>query len=414
MTVKKKKLSILTKLGIFLAILGPGIVTGSVDNDAGGITTYSVAGAVYGYKLLWTLIPAFLVLVVVQEMNARMGIVTRKGLADLIRENVGVKLTFFIFMPILLSNIFNTTTEFAGVAGSLMVFGISKYIGVPIVAFIVWITVVKGTYKSAERIFLVLSILLLSYVVSALLGKPDWREIGNSIARPDISLNFKELSVVIGIIGTTIAPWMQFYMQSAVIEKRLQLKDYKYTIVDVVIGSVLTVTVAAFIIIACASTLHLEGVKIVDAKDAALALRPFAGKLSSLVFGFGLFAASIFSATILPVATAFYVCEAFGFEAGIDKTWKEAPQFYWLYTIIIVIGAGIILIPGAPLVRICLWSQIINGILLPIVLVCMMLLINNREVMGKYVNNLVQNIIGWATIIILICLSFMLLFQSFM
>jgi Mn2+/Fe2+ NRAMP family transporter len=414
MTVKKKKLSILTKLGIFLAILGPGIVTGSVDNDAGGITTYSVAGAVYGYKLLWTLIPAFLVLVVVQEMNARMGIVTRKGLADLIRENVGVKLTFFIFMPILLSNIFNTTTEFAGVAGSLMVFGISKYIGVPIVAFIVWITVVKGTYKSAERIFLVLSMLLLSYVVSALLGKPDWREIGNSIARPDISLNFKELSVVIGIIGTTIAPWMQFYMQSAVIEKRLQLKDYKYTIVDVVIGSVLTVTVAAFIIIACASTLHLEGVKIVDAKDAALALRPFAGKLSSLVFGFGLFAASIFSATILPVATAFYVCEAFGFEAGIDKTWKEAPQFYWLYTIIIVIGAGIILIPGAPLVRICLWSQIINGILLPIVLVCMMLLINNREVMGKYVNNLVQNIIGWATIIILICLSFMLLFQSFM
>jgi NRAMP (natural resistance-associated macrophage protein)-like metal ion transporter len=262
MTVKKKKLSILTKLGIFLAILGPGIVTGSVDNDAGGITTYSVAGAVYGYKLLWTLIPAFLVLVVVQEMNARMGIVTRKGLADLIRENVGVKLTFFIFMPILLSNIFNTTTEFAGVAGSLMVFGISKYIGVPIVAFIVWITVVKGTYKSAERIFLVLSMLLLSYVVSALLGKPDWREIGNSIARPDISLNFKELSVVIGIIGTTIAPWMQFYMQSAVIEKRLQLKDYKYTIVDVVIGSVLTVTVAAFIIIACASTLHLEGVKI--------------------------------------------------------------------------------------------------------------------------------------------------------
>ncbi len=413
MTTKRKKLSIWTKLGIFLAVLGPGIVTGSVDNDAGGITTYSVAGAIYGYKLLWTLIPAFIVLVVVQEMNARMGIVTRKGLADLIRENVGVKLTFFIFLPILLSNIFNTTTEFAGVAGSMMVFGISKYIGVPIVAFIVWITVVKGTYKSAERIFLVLSMLLLSYIVSALLGNPDWKAIGNSITRPEVNMNFKELSVVIGIIGTTIAPWMQFYMQSAVIEKRLQLKDYKYTLVDVVVGSILTVVVAAFIIIACASTLHLEGIKIVDAKDAALALRPFAGELSSLVFGFGLFAASIFSATILPVATAFYVCEAFGFEAGIDKTWKEAPQFYWLYTSIIVIGAGIILVPEAPLVRICLWSQIINGILLPIVLVCMMLLINNKEVMGKYVNNLVQNIIGWATIIILICLSVMLLVQSF-
>jgi Mn2+/Fe2+ NRAMP family transporter len=414
MTIKKKRLSIWAKLGIFLAVLGPGIVTGSVDNDAGGITTYSVAGAIYGYKLLWTLIPAFLVLVVVQEMNARMGIVTRKGLADLIRENVGVKLTFFIFLPILLSNIFNTTTEFAGVAGSLMVFGISKYIGVPVVAFVVWIMVVKGTYKSAERIFLVLSMLLLSYIVAALLGNPDWQEIGSSIVRPEINMNFKELSVVIGIIGTTIAPWMQFYMQSAVIEKRLQMKDYKYTIVDVVVGSVLTVVVAAFIIIACASTLHLEGIKIVDAKDAAMALRPFAGKLSSMVFGFGLFAASIFSATILPVATAFYVCEAFGFEAGIDKTWKEAPQFYWLYTAIIVIGASIILIPGAPLVRICLWSQIINGILLPIVLVCMMLLINSKEVMGKYVNNMAQNIIGWTTIVILIGLSLMLLVQSFL
>jgi Mn2+/Fe2+ NRAMP family transporter len=414
MTVKRKRLNIWARLGIFLAVLGPGIVTGSVDNDAGGITTYSIAGAVYGYKLLWTLIPAFLVLVVVQEMNARMGIVTRKGLADLIRENVGVKLTFFIFLPILLSNIFNTTTEFAGVAGSMLVFGISKYIGVPVVAFIVWITVVKGTYKSAERIFLVLSLLLLSYIVSALLGNPDWKAIGASITSPAIALNFKELSIVIGIIGTTIAPWMQFYMQSAVIEKRLQMKDYKYTLVDVVVGSILTVVVAAFIIIACASTLHLEGVKIVDAKDAALALKPFAGELSSMLFGFGLFAASIFSATILPVATAFYVCEAFGFEAGIDKTWKEAPQFYWLYTSIIVIGACIILIPGAPLVRICLWSQIINGILLPIVLVCMMLLINNKEVMGKHVNNLVQNIIGWSTIIILIGLSCMLLVQSFL
>jgi Mn2+/Fe2+ NRAMP family transporter len=260
----------------------------------------------------------------------------------------------------------------------------------------------------------VLSMLLLSYIVAALLGNPDWQEIGSSIVRPEINMNFKELSVVIGIIGTTIAPWMQFYMQSAVIEKRLQMKDYKYTIVDVVVGSVLTVVVAAFIIIACASTLHLEGIKIVDAKDAAMALRPFAGKLSSMVFGFGLFAASIFSATILPVATAFYVCEAFGFEAGIDKTWKEAPQFYWLYTAIIVIGASIILIPGAPLVRICLWSQIINGILLPIVLVCMMLLINSKEVMGKYVNNMAQNIIGWTTIVILIGLSLMLLVQSFL
>ncbi len=412
MTSKPMKRNFWMKVGIFLAVLGPGIVTGSVDNDAGGITTYSVAGAVYGYQLLWTLIPAFFVLVIIQEMNARMGIVTGKGLADLIREHAGVKLTFFVFLPILLSNIFNTTTEFAGVAGSMQVFGISKYIGIPIVAFVVWIMVVKGTYKSAERIFLVLSALLLSYVVSALLGKPNWQEIGTSLVKPQMNMDFQSISVVIGIIGTTIAPWMQFYMQSAVIEKRLQIEDYKYTVMDVIVGSILTVVVAFFIIVACASTLHLQGITIHEAKDAALALKPLAGEMSSLLFAFGLFSASIFSATILPVATAFYVCEAFGFEAGIDKKWKEAPQFYWLYTGIIVIGASIIMLPNAPLVKISLWSQIINGILLPIVLVCMILLVNNKEIMGKYVNKPIQNIIGWATIIILISLSFMLLFQS--
>jgi len=400
-------------LVIFLAILGPGIITGSVDNDAGGITTYSVAGALYGYNLLWTMLPAFLVLVIVQEMNARMGIVTGKGLADLIREYAGVKITFFIFVGLLVADIGNTTTEFAGVAGSMQVFNISKYISVPISALLVWWLVVKGTYKFSERVFLIFSAFLLVYVVSALLGKPHWHDIGQAMIKPDIKFTKDYLTIVIGIIGTTIAPWMQFYMQSAVIEKGLTISDYKYTLADVVIGSIITVVVAFFIIVACASTLHLNGIKIEEAKDAAFALKPLAGDLASATFAFGLFIASIFSATILPVATAFYVCEAFGFEAGIDKKWKEAPQFYWLFTSIIIIGAAIILIPNAPLILITLWSQVANGILLPVVLICMILIVNNKEVMGKYVNNRYQNIFGWFTISVLIGLTVALFVSSF-
>jgi len=397
------------RLVLFLAILGPGIITGSVDNDAGGITTYSVAGAVYGYNLLWTLIPSFIVLVVIQEMNARMGIVTGKGLADLIRENAGVKVTFFIFIGLLIADIGNTTTEFAGVAGSMEVFGVSKYISVPIVGFLVWFLVVKGTYKIAERIFLLFSVSLLMYVVSAIMGKPHWNEIGHSIIHPEIELNTRSLAMVIGIIGTTIAPWMQFYMQSSVIEKGLKMKQYKYSIIDIVVGCVVTVVVAFFIIVACASTLHESGIQIHEAKDAALALKPLAGELASQVFAFGLFIASIFSATILPLATAFYVCEAFGFEAGIDKKWGEAKEFYTLYTFILVLAAGIILIPNAPLIPISLWSQVINGILLPVVLVCMILLVNNKKIMGKYINRPFNNLIGWSAVTILVGLSLLLL-----
>ena len=406
---KHKKWSLYKKIGIFLAILGPGIITGSVDNDAGGITTYSVAGALYGYNLIWTLIPSFLVLVVIQEMNARMGIVTGKGLADLIRENAGVKVTFFIFIGLLIADIGNTTTEFAGVAGSMEVFHVSKYISVPVVGFLVWILVVKGTYKVAERIFLVFSVSLLTYVISAIMGKPHWAEIGHSIIHPDFPINGKSLAMVLGIIGTTIAPWMQFYMQSSVIEKGLKMKNYKYTMIDIIVGCIATVVVAFFIMVACASTLYENKIPIEEAKDAALALQPLAGQFASQVFAFGLFVASIFSATILPLATAFYVCEAFGFEAGIDKKWDEAPEFYVLYTSILVISAGIILIPGAPLIAISLWTQVINGVLLPVVLVCMILLVNNKKIMGEYVNKPLNNIIGWSTVVVLVILSSMLL-----
>jgi Mn2+/Fe2+ NRAMP family transporter len=400
---------ILRKLGIFLAILGPGIITGSVDNDAGGIATYSVAGAMYGYGLIWTLIPSFIVLLVIQEMNARMGIVTGKGLSDLIRENAGLKITFFIFIGLLLSNIGNTTTELAGVAGSMEIFGVSKYISVPLVAVLVWILVVKGTYKIAERIFLIFSVSLLTYVVSALMSKPQWGEIGTAIIHPRMQMNTQSLAMVIALVGTTIAPWMQFYMQSSVIEKGLKMKNFKFTLIDIAVGCVATIVVAFFIMVACGATLHPNGIQINEAKDAALALKPFAGELASQVFAFGLFVASVFSATILPLATAYYISEAFGFEAGIDKEWDEAKEFYILYTGILVISAIIILIPNAPLIKISIWSQVLNGILLPVVLVSMILLINNKKIMGVYVNKPFQNIIGWGAVVLLTGLSLTLI-----
>jgi Mn2+ and Fe2+ transporters of the NRAMP family len=390
---------------MFLSILGPGIITGSVDNDAGGITTYSVAGATYGYKMLWILIPCFVVLFVVQEMNARMGIVTGKGLADLIRENFGVKITAIIFLGLIIADIGNTATEFAGVAGSLQVFDVSKYISVPLAAIAVWVIVVKGNYKSSEKMFLLFSVFLLSYIGSALLSHPDWNSVKDSIIHPQVENNVDFISLGIGMVGTTIAPWMQFYMQSAVIEKRITIADYKYAFYDVLVGCIITVVVAFFIIVACAATLHTNGVQIEEAKDAAIALKPLAGAFASEIFAFGLFIASIFSATILPLATAFYICEAFGFEAGIDKQWDEAPQFYVLFTSILIISVGIILIPGAPLIQISLWSQVINGILLPIVLLCMILMVNNKEIMGEHVNTGLQNSVGWVTVIVLLGLT---------
>ncbi|MHB9155892.1 MAG: Nramp family divalent metal transporter [Endomicrobiales bacterium] len=405
---KIKENAALRNVIIFLGILGPGIVTGSVDNDAGGITTYSVAGAVYGYTLLWTLIPSFIVLLVVQEMNARMGVVTGKGLADLIRENFGVRITFFIFIGLLAADIGNTATEFAGIAGSMAVFGVSKYTSVPLTAIAVWFLVVKGNYRFAERVFLLFSFSLLSYVVSAVLARPDWGRAGASLAAPALRLDGQYLGMVLGIVGTTIAPWMQFYMQSAVIEKRIKIEEYKFALWDVVIGCTATVVVAFAIMVSCAATLHKNGIVINEARDAALALGPFAGAFASELFAFGLFVASVFSATILPLATAFYVCEAFGFEAGINKKITEAPQFYALFTLIIATGVFIILLPNAPLIAITIWTQVLNAVLLPAVLISMILMVNNRRIMGPHVNNFFQNAVGWATTVVLVALTSLL------
>jgi Mn2+/Fe2+ NRAMP family transporter len=345
-------------------------------------------------------------------MNARMGVVTGKGLADLIRENFGVRVTFYIFIFLLVADIGNTATEFAGVAGSMMVLGVSKDISVPLAAAGVWILVVKGNYKISEKIFLLFSVFLLSYVVSAILAKPDWPTIGKAMISPSIEWDRNTVAMVLGLVGTTVAPWMQFYMQSSVIEKGIKVGDYKYTLWDVVLGCIATVVVAFFIIVSCAATLHVNGIQISEAKDAALALKPLAGFLASEVFAFGLFIASVFSAAILPLATAFYVCEAFGFEAGINKRFSEAPQFYTLFTLILMIAAGIILIPGAPLIAITIWTQVLNAILLPVVLICMMLIVNKKEVMQEYTNKPLQNAIGWGTSIVLIILSVILLLSG--
>jgi NRAMP (natural resistance-associated macrophage protein)-like metal ion transporter len=401
------------KILVFLSVLGPGIITANVDNDAGGIATYSVAGAHFGYSLLWTLIPITVALIVVQEMVARMGVVTGKTLADLIRENFGVKATFFLMLSLLLADMGNTVAEFAGWASAMEIFGVSKYISVPIGAFAVWLLVVKGTYRFVERIFLIACTVFLTYVVSAFLVHPPWGEIMISTVKPSFEFNPSYLMMVIGVVGTTIAPWMQFYLQSAVVEKNIKVENYGASRMDVIVGCIMTDVIAFFIIVACAATMYVNGIKITDAKDAAVALAPLAGNHASVLFAIGLANASLFAASILPLATAYYVCEGMGWESGIDKNFKTAPQFMWLYTGIIAVGALIILIPNAPLIPIMLISQVVNGVMLPFVLIFMLLLINNKDIMGEYVNSRLFNGIAWATVAIMIALTLVLVATSF-
>ena len=403
-----KKSKFIRNFFIFMAVVGPGIVTANVDNDAGGITTYSVAGATFGYKLLWVFIPLTVALIVVQEMSARMGAVTGKGLADLIRERFGVKITLFVMIGLFFADLGNTVSEFAGVAASTEIFGVSKYISVPLGALLVWWIVVRGSYKQVERVFLVASALFLSYIISGTMAQPPWGHVLTQMVTPNFSFTGEYLSLLIGVIGTTIAPWMQFYIQSAVVEKGITVKQYAFSRMDVIVGCFMTDIIAVFIVVACAATIFTHGIRIETAKDAAIALAPLAGKWASILFAFGLLNASLFSASILPLATAYYICEAFGLEAGIDKSWEEAPAFYWLYTFLVVGGAAIILIPNIPLITVMLWSQVVNGMLLPFVLIFMLRLINNPDIMGEYVNSRIFNVIAWITTAIMITLTLML------
>jgi NRAMP (natural resistance-associated macrophage protein)-like metal ion transporter len=397
------------RLAMALSVIGPGFITANVDNDAGGIATYSVAGAQFGYSLLWTMIPITVVLVIVQEMSSRMGAVTGKGLSDLIREEFGFRVTFFLMIALFATNFLNIVGEFAGVASSFELFGVSKYIVIPLAALVVWSIVVHGTYRSVEKIFLSASAFYIAYVVSGVLARPDWKAAALSTVTQPQSVEFRNysyLSMVIGLVGTTIAPWMQFYLQASVVEKGVTARQYRALRLDVIVGCLFAATVAWFIVVACAATLHAAGkFDIVSGADAALAFKPLAGEYAYLLFAAGLFNASLFAACVLPISTAYAVCEGLGLESGLDKRFHEAPAFYWLYTLLIVFGAGVLLVPRFPLFRIMVLSQVANGILLPFVLIFVLLLTNDRELMGQYTNSRRYNVISWGTVGVMIVLT---------
>ena len=390
---------------MFLALLGPGIITANVDNDAGGITTYSLAGAQFGLSLLWMMLPTTVALVVVQEMCARMGAVTGKGLSDLIRESFGVKITFYVMIALLLTNLGNTVSEFAGIAASMELFGISKYVSVPLGAVVVWLLIVKGSYRIVEKVFLVACLVYIAYPVAAFMSGPDWGDVLKASVVPDFKVTPDSVTMMIGVVGTTIAPWMQFYQQASVVEKGITKENYAFSRLDVIVGCFMAIIVAFFIVVACAATIFKAGVTVNTAADAAMALTPLVGGYATGLFAVGLFNASLFAACVLPLSTSYYICEGLGWELGVDKDFREAPQFFWLFTIIIAVSAGVILLPGAPLIAIMYISLVVNGAVLPFVLIFMLKLINDKRLMGDYVNGPVFNTVAWATVVIVMGLT---------
>src|SRR5215467_9318064 len=401
------------RLLAFFAVFGPGFITANVDNDPGGILTYSQAGAKFGYALLWTLIPTTIALIVVQEMAARMGAVTGKGLHDLIREEFGIRATFFVSFVFGLADLGNIVAEFAGLASGMGLFGFSKYIVVPIGAFLVWFVVVKNSYKPVERILILGSMIFFVYPVSAFLAHPNWRAAIHATIVPQVIRSSDYLVMVVGLIGTTITPWMQFYLQASIVEKGIGKKQYALSRWDVIIGCIITDVVAFFIVLACAATLYPAGIhNINDASEAAGALKPLAGEFASLLFAIGLVNAALLSAAILPLATAYNICEGLGVESGVSKKFSEAPTFYWIYTALVVFGAGVVLIPHLPLIKLILFSQVANGVLLPFVLIFMLKLVNKTDLMGTYKNSNLQNIIAWGTSAIMIGLTIALVWMQ--
>jgi NRAMP (natural resistance-associated macrophage protein)-like metal ion transporter len=397
----------------FLAVVGPGFITANVDNDPGGILTYSQAGAKFGYGLLWTLVPTTIALVVVQEMAARMGAVTGKGLSDLIREEFGLRATFLTMIVLGLADLGNIAAEFAGVASALGIFGVSKYIAVPLAALLVWAVVGRGTYTIVERVLLVLSLAYFAYPVSAYLSRPEWHLAIARTILPEMNTSSEYLAMVIGLVGTTITPWMQFYLQASIVEKGITTRQYAWSRWDVIVGCIITDVVAFFIVVACGATLHARGIRnIADAVDAAVALAPLAGRFASLLFAIGLRNAALLSAAILLLATAYNVAEGLGFESGIDKRFSEAPAFYWLYTSLIVAGALFVLVPHLPLMKVIIVSQVANGILLPFVLFFMLSLVSRGDLMGTYTNSRWANAIAWSTSGVMVALTVALVWTS--
>ena len=394
------------RLALFLSVMGPGIITGNVDNDANGIATYSIAGASFGYRLLWTLFLSTFALAVIQEMVGRMGAVTGKGLADLIRERFRARFTVFVMITLVIANWANTVGDFAGVAGATEIFGITRYVAIPVAALLVLVLVVRGNYRFVERVFLVATLIYATYILSAILARPPWGEVLRAVVTPTLhGWDGKFVAMTIGVIGTTIAPWMQFYQQAAVVDKGLTAEEYRLTRLDTYLGMITTNVVAFFIIVACGATLFVHGIEIRDAKDAAVALAPLAGRYASLLFAVGLLNAAIFSVVIIPLSTAYAVCEAFGWEAGLNRTVRDAPAFFGIFAVMLGAAGLVVLIPELPLVRVMLLSQILNGILLPFVLVFLILLTNDTRLMGAYRNSWVFNAIASVTVIVMVVLT---------
>ena len=411
--VSSSRRSLWRTIGLFFILMGPGIITSNVDNDGGGIPTYSLAGAQFGLELIWSLIPIMIALIVIQEMCARMGVVTGKGLSDLIREKFGAKITFYLMIGLFLTNMGNALSNFAGIAAGMEIFGVHKIVSVPLSAFLVWWMVVKGTYRFVGKVFLVACVFYLSYIITGVIVKPDWGNVFEQFTHPQLSFQPSEITMLIGLVGTTIAPWMQFYLQASIVEKGIKIEEYKFARFDVVMGSVIVHIVAFFIILVCAETLFKHGVRIETAKDAALSLAPLAGKYCTYLFAIGLVNASLFAASILPLSTTYLICEGLGWEAGLDKKFAEAPQFYGFYSLMIFLGAGIILYPNVPLIPIMYFSQVVNGMVLPVVLIFMLLLINDKKLMMDHTNGPIFNTIAWLTTLIMIGFTLPLFLRIF-
>jgi len=405
-------MNVKVRFALFFAVMGPGIVTAFADNDAGGIATYAAAGARYGYSLIFTMLISTILLAIAQEISARTGAVTGRGLSDLIRENYGVKWTFFAMSVLLIANLGTTASEFSGIATSFEIFGVSKYLSVPAMAFIIWWLVIKTDYGKLEKILLLLCLTFFSYVISGIMVHPPWPQVFVESVTPNFSGTPAFLLMAIGVIGTTITPWGQFYVQSSVVDKGITAKDYRYTRWDVLIGTFFTGFIAFFIIVATAATLYVNKIPIETAKDVALALKPLAGEYATFLFAFGLLGASMLAAFVLPLSTAYAVCEAFGFEHGISKSRKEAPVFFGLYTVLIVLGAAIVLWPNLSLYHVMLTTQVVNGILLPPILIFMVLIASKKSIMGEYVNTKFFNIVAWAFTFVLVSLTLLLLLST--
>lgn len=403
------------KFILLMSIVGPGLITANIDNDAGGIATYSLAGAQTGYRLLWVLFPITVALIMVQEMSARMGIVSGKGLADLIRERFGLKITFYSLIFLIFADLGNTMAEFAGIASAGEIFGVSRYISVPVCALFVWLLIFKGDYKIVERVFLAGCVVFLAYIVSGFIISPDWALVAKSVLVPKpTDIRTEDLPVIVGLIGTSITPWMQFYIQSAVVEKGVAIKHLWHSKVDVVVGCLCMFSVTLFIVVCCAATMHQSGVTITSAKDAALALKPLAGEYSSMLFAIGLFNASFFAAALLPLATSYYVCEGMGWESGVDKNFKEAPNFFIIFTTLVVVGAALVLIPNINLFGVLIWSQVINGVLIPLILIFIINLCNDPDVMGEYTNGTFYNIFCYGIVFFMFAANASMIYYEFL